>query len=139
MRTDFLFTAIIVTIIGLRGILSLSGVVPFLPANYVVERFGFTAALAVFALLSVAGLIGIANNFPSARTVPKLKFIILRYIATGRGPDEIAHITGVSKTEVHRQTDELRREGYITGNNRVTEKGYDALRWQQSDIIYRTV
>jgi DNA-binding IclR family transcriptional regulator len=59
---------------------------------------------------------------------------VLRYLAIGKSADEIAHITGVAKTEVYRKVDELQAEGYVIDDNRLTEKGYDALHWDRREL-----
>jgi predicted transcriptional regulator len=51
----------------------------------------------------------------------------LRYVSKGKTKDEISKLTGVDAQIIFETLGRLKREGYISSNDRLTEKGFRAI------------
>jgi hypothetical protein len=133
MRLGHLIGGLILVPVNVAVLLAVHGYGPLVINTHAVASLGLFNAEALLVLFSIAGVVSIVEGVrggPQNTSSSGLKMDVLRHLSIGTRPDDITRITGMTKEEVDRQLVELRRQGHTTEENRLTEKGYDALRWK---------
>jgi hypothetical protein len=140
LRTGQILVGLILLVIGLLGEAALLGSFVLTGWYYYPTAYlGFGGTVALFALVAIVGLIMIVNGArrPSFRLTAASPYelgefsrVVLRELSLGASPGQIATATGVSRKEVDRKLDELKAADYVTPNNHLTERGFNALRWE---------
>lgn len=165
MSASTAVAGVIVFLLGLVGLLQLYGRA-LLPVDLAVVSVYLTTdgALLLFAALTLLGIGlivgGVATIGESERAAPltekekdvvvmqpgpsavvynalsDFELSVLRFLSNGKSEEEIASATGVDKPIIAQKIAKLRDLGYITDTNKLTEKGYEALRLQDAGQVY---
>ena len=134
MRFGHLIGGLVLVLLDGALLLAVNGYGPLVISSHAVASLGLFNAEALLVLFAIAGVVSVAEGVRGGNSTniinSGVKMDVLRHLSVGTRPDDITRITGITKEEVERQLVELRRQGHTTEENRLTEKGYDALRWK---------
>ena len=159
MGAGDVIAGVIAAFMGLAGVADMYGksFLPFHPSIIAVllSPLGALAVFAVMTAIGVALVIGGAAGSPGeavheskapvvvGRTVtsrslgslPDLDLAILRQASQDKSEKEISDTTGVDDSVVSEKMQRLRAEGYLNNRNKLTEKGFEALRPAEMVIV----